>query len=195
MPSIAQPGFRKLSRGQPPLPSTISPSFHFSAQTTSTTIFFLYLSTLYPPSAGGCARLGCELLPGLKPGQVLPAHAGVKTPASLLGHDPSPSSVTIQPSSSVTIRLPPRSRSSFLPRQAFPSHSEADRLFSYLHCFCLLTTPFKFTTPTGRESRKATLFSTCKEKRKCIQSRGRKESSFRQSARCCTVWPARILLR
>jgi hypothetical protein len=47
----------------------------------------------------------------------------------------------------------------------------------------------------ARESRKATLFSTCKEKQRCIQSRRRKESSFRQAARCCTVWPARILLR
>src|ERR1035437_5544164 len=121
MPSIAQPGFRKLSCGQPRLSSTISPSFHFSAHTTGTTIFFLYLSTLYPLSAGGRARLGRELLPRLKPGQVLPAHAGFKTPASLrhdpafllvhdpaflLSHDPSPSSVTIPPSFLVRLSRP-----------------------------------------------------------------------------------------
>src|ERR1035437_34714 len=56
------------------------------------------------------------------------------------GLKPPPPSVTIPPSSSVTVRLLP-SRSRFLPRQAFPSHSEADRLFSYLHCFCLSVNP------------------------------------------------------
>jgi len=49
IPSIAQPGFRKLTLCQPSLPQAFQPAFHFSALNYGYYYLFLYLYYLYPP--------------------------------------------------------------------------------------------------------------------------------------------------